>query len=131
MECPLPFPILLFIRSFNDKSRNTRNKDFQGSSLTPSFEVHSPCRAPSEFQWRSILLIFPHKEDLTKSEPLEELQGSSSEHPHEVHSSCRVPLEPKLRSTPHYFLYRMIRGVPQERHSLRFPLEELLRSSVE
>ena len=68
-------------------------EEFQGSSVNPPFEVHSPCRVPSEFQRRSILLIFPHKEDLMKSEPLEELQGSSSEHPHKVHSPCRVPLE--------------------------------------
>ena len=74
-------------------------EEFQGSSLNPPFEVHSPCRAPSEFQWRSILLIFPHKEDLMKRVPLEKLQGSSSEHPHEVHSLCRAPLELQLRNT--------------------------------
>ena len=64
-----------------------------------------------------------------KRVPLEKLQGSSSEHPHEVRSPCRVPLELQLRSTPHYFLYRMTRGVPQERHSWRTPLEEPLRNN--
>ena len=62
-----------------------------------------------------------------KSVPLEELQVSSSEYPHGVHS----PFELQLRSTPHYLLnYRMTRGVPQERHSRRTPLEKLLRNSV-
>ena len=65
-----------------------------------------------------------------KSVPLEEQQGSSSAHPHEVHSPCRVPLELQLRSTPYYFLYRINREVPQERHYRRTPLEELLRNSV-
>ena len=64
-----------------------------------------------------------------KSEPLEEFRGSSLKPPFEVHSPCRVPLELQL-STPHYFLYRMTRGVPQERHSRRTPLEELLNISV-
>ena len=65
-----------------------------------------------------------------ESVSLEELQGSSSEHTHEVHSPCRVPFELQLWSTPHHFLYRMTRGVPQERHSGRTRLEELLINSV-
>ena len=88
-------------------------EEFQGRSLNPPFEVHSPCRVPLEFQWRSILFIFSHKEDLMKSEPLEEKQGSSSEHPHEVRSPCRDPLELQHEEYSSVLVTSSTRGKPK------------------